>query len=410
MPAASINGLRHNPMVKSVELDGKLERLRRSPTGDLEYDNAWGVEHIGAGRPRRPGNTGQGVKVAIIDTGIDYIHDDPDNLPYVVDPEFLGTPTRAATTSSTTTPTRSTTTATARTSPASWRRSTTARSSSASRRRSTLRAQGPRRGRHRRLQRPDRGARLRGRPRIDVVNMSLGGHERRRRCRPPSTNALRRGRELVAASGNAVDPPGAVYGCPVAYPAAYPRSSRRRSRTRTTQLTGYSCTGPQVDFASPGDQINSTVPPGSCMFCSPDGYAAESGTSMASPHLAGVVALVLRTASPTRTATLADDVKAHLCATAGGGGAPARPKSRELVRLRHRRRRQALLTYPPPPAAARSTQAVAVADTASVTEDAGPTTIDVLATIPIRTPDDLTVTSVTDPAKGSATVGTGGRP
>ena len=35
------------------------------------------------------GNTGQGVKVAVIDTGIDYIHDDPDDSPYVVDPEFL---------------------------------------------------------------------------------------------------------------------------------------------------------------------------------------------------------------------------------------------------------------------------------------------------------------------------------
>ena len=30
------------------------------------------------------------MKVAVIDTGIDYIHDDPDDDPYVVDPEFLG--------------------------------------------------------------------------------------------------------------------------------------------------------------------------------------------------------------------------------------------------------------------------------------------------------------------------------
>ena len=61
----------------------------RAPTGDLEYDNARGVTRIGSKSAHDDGIRGQGVKVAIIDTGIDYLHDDPDDSPYVVDPEFL---------------------------------------------------------------------------------------------------------------------------------------------------------------------------------------------------------------------------------------------------------------------------------------------------------------------------------
>ena len=91
MPAAALNALRHNKHVVSVERDGRLELLD-TPTGDLEYDNAWGVRHIGAYPVHQAGIRGQGVKVAVIDTGIDYIHDRPSaQEPPVVDPEFNGT-------------------------------------------------------------------------------------------------------------------------------------------------------------------------------------------------------------------------------------------------------------------------------------------------------------------------------
>src|SRR6476469_5612244 len=123
---------------------------------------------------------------------------------------------------------------------------------------------------------------------------------------------------MVAASGN-VNPNDfmqLIYGCPVAYPAAYPQVFATTYTNQSDALTGFSCTGPEVDFASPGDSINSSVPTGSCMFCSSTGYAVESGPSMASPHLAGVVALVLSHGISNQgdLTTIADDVKTHLCA------------------------------------------------------------------------------------------------
>ncbi len=70
LPDAAIDGLRHNPKIASIDPDVTVQKT------DAELDAAWGVKKIGSGTVHDGGNTGSGVKVAILDTGIDYSHPD----------------------------------------------------------------------------------------------------------------------------------------------------------------------------------------------------------------------------------------------------------------------------------------------------------------------------------------------
>src|SRR3989344_4713397 len=74
LPAGAIEGLSHNPHVTAVEMDGPVY------AADIELDNSWGVKRIGAGTVHASGNTGAGVKIGIIDSGINYTHPDLDGV------------------------------------------------------------------------------------------------------------------------------------------------------------------------------------------------------------------------------------------------------------------------------------------------------------------------------------------
>ncbi|OGG46539.1 MAG: hypothetical protein A3F84_21625 [Candidatus Handelsmanbacteria bacterium RIFCSPLOWO2_12_FULL_64_10] len=70
IPEAAMGLLRAHPGVAYVEPDVQVRAI------DAELDNAWGVQRIGAGVAHDGGNKGGGVKVGILDTGIDYTHPD----------------------------------------------------------------------------------------------------------------------------------------------------------------------------------------------------------------------------------------------------------------------------------------------------------------------------------------------
>ncbi|NVM74583.1 subtilisin family serine protease [Duganella sp. SG902] len=133
---------------------------------------------------------------------------------------------------------------------------------------------------------------------IDVVNLSLGGAEVSEALEQQIIRARRAGIACVVAAGNS--------GGPVQYPASSPNvlavaaigkldefpadSYHAQTLDNNVDAYGYftakfSCFGPQVAVCAPGVAITSCVPP--------NNFAAWDGTSMAAPHVTGLAALCL---------------------------------------------------------------------------------------------------------------------
>ncbi len=112
---------------------------------------------------------------------------------------------------------------------------------------------------------------------IQVVNMSLGTTANIESFHDAVKRVNQAGIVQVAAVGN--------NGGAVNYPAAYPEVIAVSATDSNDTIASWSSRGPEVDLAAPGVNIYSTY--------KGTGYATLSATSMASPHVAGVAALVL---------------------------------------------------------------------------------------------------------------------
>jgi subtilisin len=117
---------------------------------------------------------------------------------------------------------------------------------------------------------------------IPVLNMSLGSSSSSTTLMEACSTAYSRGHLLVASAGNSGNPGGR--GDNVGYPAAYEWVIAVAASTANDTRASYSSTGPAVELIAPGSGILSTEPGNK--------YGTKSGTSMASPHVAGVAALV----------------------------------------------------------------------------------------------------------------------
>lgn len=118
----------------------------------------------------------------------------------------------------------------------------------------------------------------------DVANMSLSGGESST-VEDAIQYADDAGVVLVASAGN----DGRKDRCDdddcVGYPAAFPETTAVSSTTDVDTLSGFSSTGPEIDLAAPGSDVLSTTRDG--------GTGTKCGTSMAAPHVSGAAALLL---------------------------------------------------------------------------------------------------------------------
>jgi len=138
---------------------------------------------------------------------------------------------------------------------------------------------------------------------IEVVSMSFEGGNSES-LKNACNAAYTAGVLLVAAAGN-------QYGGAVNYPSAYNSVIAVSAIDNSDAVAGFSSVGPEIELAAPGVNIKSTYTNGS--------YALASGTSMACPHVAGVAALVW--AAPELSLTTADEVRDRLRVTAEDLGA-----------------------------------------------------------------------------------------
>ncbi len=124
-------------------------------------------------------------------------------------------------------------------------------------------------------------------PSIKVMNMSLGGYFYSYQYEAVIREAIAAGITVVVAMGN----DGSNIQC---FPAAFniPGLIAVQSSTAANTLSPFSNYGPWADVTAPGSDIMSTV--------FNNGYSKMSGTSMATPVVAGVCALYL-SVNPTAT-------------------------------------------------------------------------------------------------------------
>lgn len=115
---------------------------------------------------------------------------------------------------------------------------------------------------------------------VDIISISLGSPLAPSSLGKAIDNAIDSGILVICAAGN--DGPRLNS---VNYPAKYPLTISVGAIDRRQRLAPFSSIGPQVDIVAPGDRVHSTWPAG--------GYAVISGTSMAAPFVSGIAALML---------------------------------------------------------------------------------------------------------------------
>lgn len=319
LPEEEIVRLKKDPTVSYVVDNIKFRRIQ--PVQPLsvpspEYADSWGSQRIGALLAAERGFKGAGVKVAIIDSGIDYNHPDlKDNYrggfnvvennadPYDDDEISHGTHVAGVIAA------RNNGTGVVGVAPeASLYAVKVFGANNTGGDMETIVA----------------GIEWAIENGMDVINLSIGYSgdiyavypDFFKPLKDVCDKAQQAGIVLVAAAGNDNRE---IVSVPAAFDSVIAVSATDQTDQRALFLPPYASSyGAKVELASPGANIKSTVSGG--------GYALLSGTSQAAPHVAGAAAVLLSSgiADENGNGSRADEVRAKLTATAKDLGDPGR--------------------------------------------------------------------------------------
>lgn len=130
-----------------------------------------------------------------------------------------------------------------------------------------------------------------------VINMSLGGPSKSKTLENAINYAWSKGVVIVAAAGNSGN-------TSPTYPGYYTNVIAVAATDSNDKKASWSSFGRWVDVAAPGVSIYSTFPNHRYTINKKLGYDYASGTSMATPHVAGLAALVWATSYGTNNSNV----------------------------------------------------------------------------------------------------------
>jgi len=268
IPEHALANLHRNPHIAYVEQDATFTAIEPVAAGSVEYKNSWGVERIGCKAVHDLNIRGSGVKVAVIDTGIDYTHEELAGN-YVGGYDFVFADDDPF--------------------DDSWNSHGThvAGIIAAGENGFGVVGVAPEASLYAvkvldgagfgSLSNIIAGIQWAVDNNMDIANISIAG-DYSQALQEACDAACNEGLLLVAAAGN-------TYGNVVTYPAAYDSVIAVTCTDKADQSAYFSPLGPQVELAAPALLICSTSENG--------GYAELSGTSQAAPHVTGTAALMI---------------------------------------------------------------------------------------------------------------------
>ncbi|WP_163537364.1 S8 family peptidase [Gracilibacillus sp. YIM 98692] len=265
MPVVSVKlsekaakALAKNAKVEYIEPDGRVKAIGQ--------ETPWGVPHVKATEVQESGITGTGVKVGVLDTGVDFLHEDLNvsgGATFVSDTDNYMDDNGHGTHVAGTVAAQNNTIGVIGVAPKVELYGIKVLDQSGYGSYSDVIA----------------GIEWATTNNLDILNMSFSGETGSRTLQRALDNAYNSGVLLVGAAGNnGFDRKGNV-----GYPAKYDSVIAVGAIDQQNNRADFSSVGRELEIMAPGVTIKSTIP---------GGYAFSSGTSMAAPHVVGVAALL----------------------------------------------------------------------------------------------------------------------